>query len=135
MIIGPNKNGDPLEVLKVISRIDVGPVRLERKRLTATYRVTQNGRTDSTELVYRFEEDVFLLDDPDSLNLASMIAAQVALNYGLFCDEIVFHGLFDKYDQRFLRDMARNTAREIYVKKFLEHNVFISGPAAELPAI
>ena len=49
-----------------------------------------------------------------------MIGAQVALNYGLFCRKIVFHGIFDGTDRRFLSDMAQNTAREIYVKKFLE---------------
>jgi hypothetical protein len=59
-----------------------------------------------------------------------MMAAQVALNYGLFCEEIVFVGRFDKHDQRFIQDMARNTAREIYVKKFLEPNPFVRGEAA-----
>ena len=64
-----------------------------------------------------------------------MIAAQVALNYGLFCEKIVFHGLFDETDRRFLRDMAENTAREIYVKKFLEPNPFLQGPAAKMAAL
>ncbi len=64
-----------------------------------------------------------------------MIAAQVALNYGLFCDEIVFQGSFDRHDRRFIEEMASNTAREIYVKKFLEPNPFLLGEAARLPAI
>jgi hypothetical protein len=127
--------GDPLGKLKVIQRLDVGPVQLEQRRLRAPYRLTQNGLTVSTELSYRFEEEVFSPHDPASLNLAGMLSAQVALNYGLFCDEIVFHGIFDRHDQRFIREMARNTAREIFVKKFLEPNPFLRFPFTGLPPV
>jgi creatinine amidohydrolase/Fe(II)-dependent formamide hydrolase-like protein len=130
-----HKNDNPLEILKVIDRMDVGPVRLERKRLVAPYQVTINGLTDTTQLIYRYEEDVFNPIESGSINLSNMVAAQVALNYGLFCDEIVFHGEFDKYDQKFLLDMAENTAREIFVKKFLESNPFLLGPVVELPPV
>jgi creatinine amidohydrolase/Fe(II)-dependent formamide hydrolase-like protein/7-cyano-7-deazaguanine synthase in queuosine biosynthesis len=64
-----------------------------------------------------------------------MMAAQVALNYGLFCDELVFHGWFDEHDRGFIEEMAQNTAREIFVKKFLEPNPFVIGPATELPPV
>ena len=127
--------GDPLGMLRVIHRLDVGPVRLEQHRLRAPYRLTQNGRKDSMELIYRFEEEVFAPDDPASLNLAGMMSAQVALNYGLFCDEIVFHGLFDRHDQRLIQEMARTTAREIFVKKFLEPNLFLRAPLTNLPPL
>jgi hypothetical protein len=46
-----------------------------------------------------------------------MLASQMALNYGLFRDRIVYRGDHDAPDRRFLRDMAENTAREIYEKK------------------
>ena len=124
--------GDPLKMLGVLQRLEVGPVQLEKRRLIAQYAVTQKGNVDSTELIYRFEEDVFTPGEPESLNLASMIAAQVALNYGLFCDEMVFHGWFDDADQSFLKGMAENTAREVFVKKFLEPNPFLRGPVTEL---
>jgi len=127
--------GDPLEILGVIQRLEVGPLQLEKRRLTAPYFVTQKGQVESTELIYRFEEDVFTPDEPESLNLASMISVQVALNYGLFCDEMVFHGWFDDADQRFLRGMAENTAREIFVKKFLEPNPFLRGKVTELSPV
>ena len=130
---GPEK--DPLQVLGVIQRLEVGPVQLEKRRLVSTYRVTQDGRTDSTELIYKYEEDVFDPSEPDSHNLASMLSIQVALNYGLFCEEIAFFGSFDKHDKRFIEEMARNTAREIFVKKFLERNPFLRGPAVGLPPI
>jgi len=120
----------------VIRRLEVGPVRVERQRLVAPYTVTRGRQAPATtELVYTYEEPVFDPAEPGSQNLAHLVAAQVALNYGLFCDEIVFHGPFDTIDRRFLADNARHTAREIYVKKFLEANPFLRGPAARLPAI
>jgi 7-cyano-7-deazaguanine synthase in queuosine biosynthesis len=121
-----------IESLRVIDRLSVGPVRVERRRLVAPYRVTGSGRQESVDLIYRWEEEVF---DPKSAachNLASMIAAQVALNYGLFCREIEFLGPFDSRDRRFLLSMAENSAREIFVKKFLEPNPFLIGEAAAL---
>lgn len=126
---------DPLRVLDVIKRMEVGPVRVEKRRLIAPYKITQNRRTGSFDLIYHYQEDVFAPGDPQSVNLAHMIAAQVALNYGLFCREIIFHGHFDRVDQRFIKDMMENTAREIFVKKFLEPNPFLIGEAARLPPI
>lgn len=126
---------DPLDILCVIQRLEVGPVHLERNRLTAPYGMTQNGQTHTIDLIYRFEEDVFVPGEPASLNLASMLSAQVALNYGLFCEEIVFHGWFDRHDRRFIKEMARNTAREIFVKKFLDPNPFLKGAVTRLPLV
>lgn len=128
-----NKSSDdPFTILKVFERLEVGPVKLEPKRLIAPYRLFYNGKMEQTELIYSYQESVFNPAEPESQNLADMIAAQVALNYGLFCDTMVFHGLYDDIDRRFIRDMAENTAREIYVKKFLEPNPFLIGPAAGL---
>ena len=125
---------DRLSILGVFDRLEVGPVKLERKRLVAPYRLFYDGKVEQTELIYTYEEHVFDPERPESRNLADMIAAQVALNYGLFCREIAFDGLFDKTDRRFLKEMAENTAREIFVKKFLEPNPFLVGDAARLPA-
>jgi creatinine amidohydrolase/Fe(II)-dependent formamide hydrolase-like protein len=130
--IDPQAFKDPLSVLEVFDRLEIGPVKLEPKRLIAPYRLYWNGKEEKTELIYSYEERVFDPTEPESQNLADMIAAQVALNYGLFCRSIVFHGRFDELDRRFIRDMAENTAREIYVKKFLEPNVFLTGAAAQL---
>jgi hypothetical protein len=131
----PILNKNPLQTLSVIDRLEVGPVRLERNRLRMPYNVMRGGRRDGIDLIYRYEEDVFEPDSLSSRNFASMIGAQVALNYGLFCREIVFHGPFDRNDQRFILEMAENTSREIYIKKFLEPNPFLLGKAARLPAI
>ena len=89
-------SSDPLAVLKAFDRLEIGPVKVEEQRVTAPYRVIRGDEADTVELTYRFEEAVFAPGDPGSLNLGNMICAQVALNYGLFCDEIVFHGHFDR---------------------------------------
>ncbi len=125
---------DLLSALQVFDRLEMGPVKLESKRLMAPYRLFWNGREDRTELIYSYEETVFDPLEPESQNLAGMIAAQVALNYGLFCRNIVFHGTFDELDRRFIQDMAENTAREIYVKKFIEPNPFLTGAITQIPA-
>lgn len=126
---------DPLACLEVLDRLEVGPVRLAPKELTATYTLHIGDRRETQDFAYRYEEAVF---DPESAadqNLAAVAAAQVALNYGLFAKEIVLHGDFDGFDRRFLAQMLENTAREIFVKKLLQPNPFLVGEAAELPAV
>jgi hypothetical protein len=127
--------GDPWDVVVAIDRLEIGPVELEPRRLTMPYRVTRGGVVDTTELAYRWEEDVFDPADRSHVSLASMIGAQVAVNYGLFARELVFRGPFDEADARFLADAVENTAREITVKKFLDPNPFLIGEAARLPAM
>jgi uncharacterized NAD-dependent epimerase/dehydratase family protein len=128
--------GGELHSLQVIDRFEVGPVRVERDRVIVPYSVKRGGTVDSMDFIYRYEEEVLHPDDASDRNLASMLAVQVAVNYGLFCREIVLQGHFDETDRRFLRYMFENTAREIYVKKLLEHNPFlVEGfrPIAPLP--
>ena len=120
---------------QVIDHLQVGPVRLEANRLSMPYTVWQDGRSETSELVYKYEEPVFDPADPGDLNLAGMIGAQPALNYGLFCKKITFDGLFDSTDQRFLLDMLENTSREIYVKKLLQPNAFLVEAFRGLPAV
>jgi len=129
-----NQEIDPLNVLLVFDRLEVGPVKLERWRLVAPYRLYRGETIEETELIYTYEEAVFDPEAPESKNLAAMIAIQVALNYGLFCREITFNDWFDKTDRQFIRKMAENTAREIFIKKFVESNPFLIGNAVGLPA-
>ena len=126
--------GEPaLARLTVMDRLEVGPVRLQTDRLTAPYRVHVGGQVTETELRYRWEHDVFDPERESDQQLAAVIGSQVALNYGLFCKELVLHGRFDSADRTCLARMAENTAREIYVKKFLEPNPFLTGAAAKVP--
>jgi creatinine amidohydrolase/Fe(II)-dependent formamide hydrolase-like protein len=122
-----------LENLKVISKLEIGPVHLERDRLAAPYSVYTKNKVDRTTLIYKYEEKVFERDNPGDQNLANLIAVQVALNYGLFCNDIIFNGIFDRQDKRFIMEMMENTSREIYVKKFLEDNPFLVKEAKNLP--
>jgi creatinine amidohydrolase/Fe(II)-dependent formamide hydrolase-like protein/7-cyano-7-deazaguanine synthase in queuosine biosynthesis len=126
---------DPLAPLTVITRLEVGPVRLERRRLVTPYLVETPRGSAETELACSYEEDVFDPSDPSDQNLAQVIGSQVALNYGLFCEEIVIRGPLDAVDRAFLARSARNTAREIYVKKLLEPNPFLKGPVTTLPVV
>ena len=114
-----------LAVFQVIDRLEVGPPKLEPDQLTTTYTVTRDGESAATELRYRYAEPVFDPEDPTSLNLASLIGAQVAINYGLFCRDLVFNGELDANDRKFLRAALANTCREIYVKKLLQPNPFL----------
>ena len=128
-------SGDPLRVLEVFDSLEVGPVKLTNKKLSMPYKLHYKKQSDSTELIYSYEEDVFDPTDPAAINLANMIGAQVALNYGLFCKKIIFRGNYDNADKRFIQDMMENTAREIYVLKFLEPNPFLIGKAKNLPVV
>ncbi len=130
-----NKEQDALQRLKVIDRLEIGPVHLEKRRLICPYKVIQKNKTACYSLIYRYQEDVFTPHEYASAHLADMIAAQVAMNYGLFCNEMVFIGLYDEADQRFILDMMTNTAREIFVKKFLEPNPFLQNTALDLPLV
>ncbi len=126
---------DPLRILKVIRRLEVGPVKVAPNRLNCRYAVKSGEKESEFNLVYRYEEDVFNPKDPSSVNLAGMIAAQVAINYGLFCEEVVFNDRLDKADIRLIEDMMANTAREIYVMKFLQANPFLRGEASKIALV
>jgi len=123
------------EPLVVFDRMEIGPVTLEPKRLVMPYRLFYGGKEDRIDLIYSYEEKVFDPNEAISQNLAAVIGAQVAFNYGLFCKTMVFHGIFDDIDRRFIRDMMENTAREILVKKLLEPNPFLQGDAVGLHAV
>ena len=47
---------DPLSALQVFGRLEVGPVKLEARRLVAPYRLFWDGGEDRTELIYSYEE-------------------------------------------------------------------------------
>ena len=117
-----------IDSLVTFRSLKIGPVRVDARRIRANYELTlKSGKKESKELIYSYGQEVFD-QSPASINLASMIVSQVALNYGLFCRKIVFDGLFDDTDKRFLLDMMENTSREIYVNKFLFPNEFLKPP-------
>lgn len=109
--------------LQVWSRLEVGPAVIEKRRVRVPYAITDSEGTHTQLLTFRWAADVL---DPDRDGaLAAMIGAQVALNYGLFCEELVLHGPFDAHDRAFLTAMLHNTCTEIYVNKLRKPNAFL----------
>ncbi len=124
-----------LHHLVVFDALEVGPAAIDRDRCKIPFSIHRGGVVETFHLIYRYEEDVFDPDDPDSLNLVTMIGSQAAINYGLFCRKIIINGPCDEADRRFIRDMVEKTAREIYVKKFLEPNQFLVKSFPRLPVL
>lgn len=119
--------------LVVFASLRVHEIQIEPKRVRANYTVERKGgETSSNELIYSYNSPFFDPKDPEDINLASMMMAQVALNYGLFCERIVFEGLYSRVDRRFLTDMMENTSREILVLKFFGKNEFLLPPFDQL---
>ena len=115
-----------LEDFCVLKTLRVDGITVEPKRVHARYTtIRPDGSESSTELIYSYEFAVFDPQSPSDRNLASMMVTQVALNYGLFCEELILEGLFDETDRSFLEYMLENTSREILTGKLLAGNEFI----------
>lgn len=118
-----------LEDFQVLRKLSVGNITVEPKKVKAVYTVEHlNGETASTELIYSYENRFFDPKQAADLNLASVMLVQVAMNYGLFCQELVFDGLYDEADKQFIRHMTENTSREILCNKLLIKNEFLLPP-------
>ena len=85
-----------LDAFVVLKKLSVNNIQIEPKRVKADYSVeTFSGRTDSYALIYSYNTSFFHRNNAADINLASMMLAQVALNYGLFFETIEFDGLYD----------------------------------------
>ncbi len=126
-------DGFPIETLVVFKQLHVGNITVEKKRISATYTIThRDNHRVSKRLIYSYEQPLFDPGNPAVMNLASVILAQLALNYGLFCETIHFDGLYDEADRKFILQMTENTSREIYIKKILSPNPFLTGDALHI---
>lgn len=130
-----NDRPDALSRLAVFDQLEIGPPKVEEHRIITSYRLFAAGKEECRRLIYRYPENVFSPGEAESMNLAAMVTSQVAINYGLFCEKIIFHGVFDHADRRFIQEMAENTAREIYVKKILGHNPYLTDDMKQFPVI
>ncbi|MCJ7468483.1 MAG: hypothetical protein MUO53_17520 [Maribacter sp.] len=111
------------------SKLSVHQIEVAPTRVKANYTILSNeGHSITNELIYSYDTVYFDKNNAEDVNLASMMLAQVALNYGLFFKSIEFDGLYDEVDRRFLKDMMENTSREILVNKFLCKNEFLKPP-------
>ncbi|WP_445381288.1 hypothetical protein [Robiginitalea sp. IMCC43444] len=110
----------------VIDQLRVHQIEVKPGQIKADYTVKQAGRPEEhCEHIFSYKKPFFDPRKPEDINLACMALCQVALNYGLFCREIVLDGLFDTADQEFLKAMLENTSREILTNKLLIDNEFI----------
>ena len=117
----------------VHKKLSVKNIKIEPKKVKADYCIEKSsGETDSIELIYSYEKSYFNKKNANDVNLASIMLAQVALNYGLFFSTIEFDGLYDKVDKRFIIDMMENTSREIVTNKLLIKNEFLKPPFDQL---
>ncbi len=122
-----------LDSFKVLRKLTIKNIHIEPKKVKALYQVEGfAGEVSSFELIYSYEQPYFDRLRPADVNLASMMLAQAALNYGLFFEIIEFDGLFDLSDQKFIKDMMENTSREILTNKLLVKNEFLKPPFDEL---
>lgn len=118
-----------IQSLVVFSKLSVHNISIEPKRVKAVYTITKHdGSSVANELIYSYDKVYFDRNNAEDANLASMMMAQVALNYGLFFETIEFDGLFEEPDKSFIRDMMENTSREILVNKFFHKNEFLKPP-------
>jgi hypothetical protein len=124
-----------LEDFVVIRKLTVKNIAVSSRKVKALYVVEKpSGETDSYELIYSYESACFDKEKAADVNLASMMLAQVALNYGLFCQTIELDGVYDREDRKFLTAMLENTSREIYTNKLLIKNEFIKPPFDDVRA-
>jgi hypothetical protein len=122
-----------LESFKVLKKLTVKLDRIEAASVKAVYSVEKfSGEETSFELFYTYQKPSFDRNDPEDVNLASVMLSQVALNYGLFFETIEFDGLYDKTDKQFIIQMMENTSREILTNKLLVQNIFIKPPYQNL---
>ena len=49
---------NPLDLLRAFDRLEVGPTKLKKRRLTCPYTVVANERTDTFDFQCSYEEDV-----------------------------------------------------------------------------
>ncbi|WP_346863346.1 hypothetical protein [uncultured Draconibacterium sp.] len=118
-----------IESFKVLKKLSVTNLQIETKKVKASYFVEKmSGEINSFDLIYSYEHAYFNKKSASDVNLASMMLAQVAINYGLFFETIEFDGLFDKTDQQFIKAMVENTSREILTNKLLIKNEFLKAP-------
>ena len=124
-----------LDNFVVFNTLSIHQLRVEPNRVKAVYTLEKkDGAVISNELIYSFHENCFNPSITGDVNLASMMVAQVAINYGLFCETIIFDGYYDGIDRQFIKNMIENTSREIYVNKLLSKNEFLKPPYNTLKA-
>ena len=122
-----------LKEFAVFQSLRVHNLEVKPKSVSVTYEIThKDGTVVNNTFFYTYNDSIFSKKNEEDLNLASMMLSQVAMNYGLFCEELIFEGYFDQADQAFIKTMTENTSREILTNKLLIANPFLIAPYNQL---
>lgn len=105
--------------LKFFRELRVGDPVLKPDASSSAYTfVARDGRETTLDLRWKFDRPLYADASPAMRNHARVHHAVPALNYGLFCDRIVFEGPLAAADLDYLRRMEDATAREQYLTRF-----------------
>jgi len=108
--------------LKCFDRISIEPPVVERRRISAVYKVEGDGFSDEFKLINSYEED---LDGSLAEKFARLMVLMPSINYGLFSDEIrVNYGLTEE-EIDFLKHNMKATAGDIFVNRIAKRTGFI----------
>ena len=122
-----------LEKFVVLKKLSVKNIHIEKTKVKASYEIEKfDGEKHAYEFIYSYQSPYFDKTNAPDVNLASVMLAQVAINYGLFFETIEFDGLFDLVDKKFIIDAIENTSKEIITNKLLIDNQFLKEPYNDL---
>lgn len=108
--------------LKCFDKLVVTNLVVERRRFSVIYKVVRDGHEESYRLLHTYEEDLPAAETPE---FAALAAAVPAINYALFCDEIVFDIPLTALDIKFIEDMVWVNARDIFVNRIVKRTGFV----------
>lgn len=108
--------------LKCFDKLTVTNLVVKRRRFSADYRVIRDGYEESYKLLHTYEED---LPAEKTTEFAALAVVVPAINYALFCDEIIFDVPLTELDIKFVEDMVQVNARDIFVNRVVRRTGFV----------
>ena len=80
-----------LDSFITLKKLTIENIVIESRIVKGDYVIEKiSGEKIKTQLIYSYDNNYFDRMDPGDVNLASIMIAQVALNYGLFFERIEF---------------------------------------------
>ena len=80
-----------LKEFAVFQSLRVHNLEVKPKSVSATYEIIhKDGTVVNNTFFYTYNDSIFSKKNEEDLNLASMMLSQVAINHGLFCEELIF---------------------------------------------
>src|SRR5687768_3591664 len=105
--------------LKFFRELRVSDPVLRDDASASTYTfVARDGKASTLALRWKFDRPLYADASPAMRNHARLHHAIPSLNYGLFCERIVYEAPLAADDLAYLRQMEDATAREQYLTRF-----------------